>query len=106
MFGDTPAATVRDSLSVIGGLTTLAVVVPPYRSPATVVVKIRSQVSDQETEALFATLRRLTESGLSALFISHKMSEVLAVSDRVVVLRDGRVMASRETAATDRGELA
>ena len=63
-------------------------------------------LTPQETEALFATLRRLTESGLSALFISHKMSEVLAVSDRVVVLRDGRVMASRETAATDRGELA
>ncbi len=63
-------------------------------------------LTPQETEALFATLRHLTERGLSALFISHKMSEVLAVSDRVVVLRDGRVMASRETATTDRGELA
>jgi simple sugar transport system ATP-binding protein len=63
-------------------------------------------LTPQESEALFETLRRLTESGLSALFISHKMSEVLAVSDRVVVLRDGRVVASRETAATDRGELA
>ena len=63
-------------------------------------------LTPQESESLFTTLRRLTESGLSAIFISHKMDEVLAVSDRVVVLRDGKVVGTRDTAATDRGELA
>jgi len=59
-----------------------------------------------ETEALFATLRKLTEAGLSVVFISHKLQEVMAISDRVVVLRSGKVVASVETAETNPSELA
>ncbi len=59
-----------------------------------------------QTEALFDTLRMLVANGLSIIFISHKLAEVMAVSDRVVVLRAGRVAGTRDTAATSRRELA
>ena len=45
-----------------------------------------------ETEALFATLRMLVAKGLSIIFISHKLNEVMAVSDRVLVLRGGEIV--------------
>ena len=59
-----------------------------------------------EAERLFDTLRGMTASGLSIIFISHKLHEVMAASDRVVVLRGGKVVAERRTSDTDQGELA
>ena len=59
-----------------------------------------------ETDALFATLRKLVADGLSIIFISHKLHEVMAISDRVVVLRGGRLAGERRTADTDRKDLA
>ncbi len=50
-----------------------------------------------ETDALFSTLRKLIAGGLSIIFISHKLNEVMAVSDRVVVLR-GRQARGRKRA--------
>ena len=44
-----------------------------------------------EADGLFATLRRLTAKGLGVVLISHKLREVMAAADRVVVLRHGRV---------------
>ncbi|WP_410614480.1 ABC transporter ATP-binding protein [Amycolatopsis sp. lyj-109] len=51
-----------------------------------------------ETERLFATLRDLAADGRTVLFVSHKIQEVLSVSDNVTVLRDGRVSARGRTA--------
>jgi general nucleoside transport system ATP-binding protein len=59
-----------------------------------------------ESTALFATLRKLTAGGLSVIFISHKLHEVMAVSDRVVVLRGGKLAGERRTAETNPHELA
>src|SRR5690606_26798204 len=59
-----------------------------------------------ETDALFATLKLLVGQGLSIIFISHKLNEVMAVSDRVLVLPAGRLVGERVTADTSRGELA
>jgi ABC-type uncharacterized transport system ATPase subunit len=59
-----------------------------------------------ETEALFSTLRRLVARGLSIIFISHKLNEVLAISDRVLVLRSGRLSGARRTAGATRQDLA
>ncbi len=50
-----------------------------------------------EVEQLFATLKRLVAKGLAIIFISHKLPEVLAVSQRVMVLRAGRVVAEMAT---------
>src|SRR4028119_909994 len=53
----------------------------------------------QDVEALFATIRRLTTSGLGVLFISHKLREVTNISARISVLRRGQIV---ETLANDR----
>ncbi|MQQ10714.1 ATP-binding cassette domain-containing protein [Epibacterium sp. SM1979] len=63
-------------------------------------------LTPQEADGLFATLRKAVEQGLSVVFISHKLHEVMAIADRVVVLRHGRLAATRKTAETTREELA
>ena len=63
-------------------------------------------LTPQESEHLFQTLRQMVGEGLSVVFISHKMHEILAVSDRVAVLRRGRKVGEVVTAETDRDALA
>jgi general nucleoside transport system ATP-binding protein len=63
-------------------------------------------LTPQETDALFATLQKFVQRGLAIVFISHKLHEVMAVSRRVIVLRQGKLVAERVTAETDRHELA
>ncbi|KQT85283.1 ABC transporter ATP-binding protein [Aurantimonas sp. Leaf443] len=60
----------------------------------------------QEADGLFATLKLMAAEGLSLIFISHKLNEVMAAADRVVVLRGGRVVAERASAGTSADELA
>ena len=55
-------------------------------------------LTPQEARALFATLRAMAADGRAIVFISHKLHEVLEVSDRITVLRGGRVVATVETA--------
>ena len=59
-----------------------------------------------ETVDLFKTLRSLAKEGRAVVFISHKLNEVMDISDRIVVLRSGRVVAERKTAETNPKELA
>lgn len=63
-------------------------------------------LTPQEAEALFATLRLAIARGLSVLFISHKLHEVMAIADRCVVLRHGRVVGEVATRDTSGAELA
>ncbi len=63
-------------------------------------------LTPQEADGLFITLKTLTDRGLSVIFISHKLDEVIAIADRVAVLRGGRKVAERPTAGADRGQLA
>jgi len=57
-----------------------------------------SALTDREAEVLLGLLRRLAESGVSILYISHKINEVFAISDRITVLRDGRYVGTEVTA--------
>jgi simple sugar transport system ATP-binding protein len=59
----------------------------------------------QEVNDLFVTLRRMVKEGHSLVFISHKLHEVMAISDRVTVLRDGKVIGTRKTAEVTQTEL-
>ena len=59
-----------------------------------------------EAEHLFSTLRTMAQKGLSIIFISHKLGEVMEASDRVIVLRGGRIVAERRTLDTDQATLA
>jgi ABC-type sugar transport system ATPase subunit len=49
-----------------------------------------SALSSKEVDALFNLMRRLKERGVSVVFISHRLEEVLAVVDRIIVMRDGQ----------------
>lgn len=62
-------------------------------------------LTPQETEKLFAVLRRMREDGKSIIIITHKMHEVLAISDRVAVLRKGEHVSTVNTAETNEAEL-
>jgi ABC-type uncharacterized transport system ATPase subunit len=63
-------------------------------------------LTPQETDALFETLRKAVALGLSIVFISHKLHEVMAIADRCLVLRHGRLVGTVDTHATDRAALA
>ena len=63
-------------------------------------------LTPQESEALFDTLGQMVAQGLSIIFISHKLGEVLRVSHRVAVLRAGRLVAECAAADTSEGQLA
>ncbi len=63
-------------------------------------------LTPQESETLFETVRAMTAEGRSVVFISHKLGEVMAVSDRVTVMRGGRVTGEVATADTSERELA
>jgi ribose transport system ATP-binding protein len=57
-----------------------------------------------EVARLFAALRRLKARGVSMIYVSHRLDEVFEVTDRMVVLRDGRVVGDRKVAATTPAE--
>lgn len=59
-----------------------------------------------ETRDLFAMLRRLKGEGRSVVLISHKLEEILEISDRITVLRDGRVVGEAVSGEADRQSLA
>lgn len=63
-------------------------------------------LTPQEADALFATMRRMAADGRSIIFISHKLHEVMKVSDRVTTLRDGKAVGTVVTAETTSAELA
>jgi simple sugar transport system ATP-binding protein len=63
-------------------------------------------LTPQEVEELFRILRRMREQGKTIIIITHKLDEVLAISDNVTVMRDGRVIGHRKTSATTAAELA
>ena len=63
-------------------------------------------LTPQESESLFATLSQMVAQGLSVIFISHKLDEVLRVSHRVAVLRAGRLVAQMPSAGATPAQLA
>jgi ABC-type uncharacterized transport system ATPase subunit len=63
-------------------------------------------LTPQESDTLFETIAQLVEGGLSVIFITHKMREVMAASHRCIVLRRGRVVFESLTGQTDPNALA
>lgn len=63
-------------------------------------------LTPQEAEELAVTLRGMAAQGKTVVFISHKLEEVMGVTDRVTVLRQGRKVFEAMTAATSKSELA
>lgn len=63
-------------------------------------------LTPQEVKELFEVVRSLVAEGMSAVFITHKLDEVMRVADRIVVMRDGRVVGETRPAETDMAGLA
>src|SRR5882724_8497197 len=63
-------------------------------------------LSPQEVEEFFAILRRMRSQGKTIIIITHKLDEVLAISDEVTVMRDGKVVGEVKTAETNAKDLA
>ena len=62
-------------------------------------------LTPQETERLFEILRRMREQGCAIIIITHKLNEVLSISDRVTILRKGKSIETVETAGCDEKKL-
>jgi simple sugar transport system ATP-binding protein len=63
-------------------------------------------LTPQEVEEFFAILRSMREQGKTIVIITHKLDEVLAISDNVTVMRDGKVVGEVKTSETNAAELA
>ncbi|MBL7062873.1 MAG: ABC transporter ATP-binding protein [Anaerolineae bacterium] len=63
-------------------------------------------LTPQEVEELFKVVRSLVAQGKSVIFITHKLKEVMAIADRITVLRNGRVVGTTTPAQTDEQQLA
>ncbi len=64
-----------------------------------------SSLTNNETEKLFELISRLREEGVGIIYISHRMSELFEIADRVTVMRDGQYVATKEIADTNTDEL-
>jgi len=101
-----------DPDALVGGLTVgerqrVEILKALYREARILILDEPTAVlTPQETEDLFATMRKAVALGLSVIFISHKLHEVMAISSRVVVLRHGKLVAEARTDAVDRHRLA
>lgn len=77
-----------------------------YRGASVIILDEPTAVlTPQEVNDLFATLKHLVEEGHALVFISHKLHEVMAISDRVTVLRDGEMVGTRDAKGVTRDEL-
>ena len=78
-----------------------------YRQAAVLILDEPTAVlTPQETAELFATMRSLARNGRSVVFITHKLGEVLAASDRISVMRQGRVVATENNSGVTAEQIA
>lgn len=76
-----------------------------FNSKILVMDEPTSSISDKEVEFLFKTMRRLTSKGVGIIYISHKMSELEQICDRVTVMRDGEYVGTKAVRETNKDEL-
>ncbi len=78
-----------------------------YRGAALLILDEPTAVlTPQEVDELFIIMRQMVRDGHALIFISHKLHEVVEISDRVTVLRDGRKIGTRPTSETTKQDLA
>jgi len=62
-------------------------------------------LTEHELENLFSLIRRLRADGVSIIYISHRLDEIFRIADRVTVLRDGKLIATKPVSETSREEI-
>lgn len=65
-----------------------------YRCKILLLDEPTAALSENETESLFRIMKKLTQEGIGIVFISHRMSEIFEQSDKVTVLRDGKIISN------------
>ncbi|MEC9488501.1 MAG: ABC transporter ATP-binding protein, partial [Halanaerobium sp.] len=104
-FDIDPSALVKD-LSV-GAQQRVEILKAFYRDVDLLILDEPTAVlTPQETEQMFKIINKLKEEGMTVIFISHKLEEVLYISDRITVMRQGEVQATVDTRETNEQELA
>lgn len=90
----------------VGVLQRVEIIKALYRDAQVLILDEPTAVlTPQEAERLFEILRALADDGRTIIFITHKLKEVMAISDRVTVLRDGRSIATLKTSETSPAEI-
>src|SRR5699024_10876802 len=64
-----------------------------------------ASLTEPEVERLLSVVRTLSDQGVAVIYVTHRLAEVFAISDRVVVMRDSRLVGTRPTAELDRSTL-
>ncbi|PIZ25253.1 MAG: heme ABC transporter ATP-binding protein [Chloroflexi bacterium CG_4_10_14_0_8_um_filter_57_5] len=101
-----------DPLAIVGDLPVgiqqrVEIVKALYRSAEILILDEPTAVlTPQEAEELFRIMRELTQRGVSIIFITHKLKEVLAIADRITVMRDGKVVGTVKPKETSEAKLA
>lgn len=62
-------------------------------------------LNDKETRALFELIRRMKSQGMGILYISHRLDEIFQIADRIMVIRDGRMIITRPAVELSRNEI-
>lgn len=76
-----------------------------YHSKIIVLDEPTSSLTEPEVRKLFAMMRKLRDQDISLIYISHKMDEIFEICDQVSVLRDGKLVMTKDTKDTDLNEL-
>lgn len=102
---DVSAATVLGDLTI--GQMQLVAIARALSMDAKLIVmdESTSSLTDDAVEVLFRLIRKLRASGVSIVYVSHKMDEIFEICDRITVLRDGRYVDTRSTDETDVKEI-
>jgi ribose transport system ATP-binding protein len=91
---DRSVVAIARAIGAVGGVAKLLVLDEPTAA-----------LGGEDRERLFSTLREINRDGVAILYVSHYLDEVLGLADRISVLRDGRRVATRDTAETSESEL-
>lgn len=76
-----------------------------YESKIIIMDEPTSAIGEKEVETLFGIIRKLRDRGTGIIYVSHRMEEIFAVTDRITILRDGQYIDTVFTAHASRGEI-
>ena len=76
-----------------------------YNAKILVLDEPTSSLTEDEVEHLFRIMKRLTAEGVGIIYISHKMDEILSISDEVTIMRDGKWITTRDAGSLTKAEI-